>query len=157
MKFKVEIEDFYLDREEDIEPSLKQFVINSVVQTINKQIEKRIEDTINLQVKQLIEKHLTLQIQKQVLDFVINGKVKGRYTSNKEISIEQYIKEDFEHNSGYSSPHEKIAELAKTFGDELKRRYDLLFASQIVAKLNTNGLLKEDVAKMLIETIESKK
>jgi hypothetical protein len=31
-----------------------------------------------------------------------------------------------------------------------------LFASQIVAKLGANGLLKEDAVKMLLETIEKK-
>jgi hypothetical protein len=33
---------------------------------------------------------------------------------------------------------------------ELKERYDLLFASQIVSKLHENGMLKEDVAKLLL-------
>lgn len=39
---------------------------------------------------------------------------------------------------------------AKDFGKEMKERYDLLFASQLVAKMSETGLLKEDVAKLLL-------
>lgn len=34
----------------------------------------------------------------------------------------------------------------------MKQRYDLLFASQIVAKLDEHGLLKEDIAELLLPT-----
>ena len=32
----------------------------------------------------------------------------------------------------------------------MKQRYDLLFASQIVAKLDEHGLLNEDIAELLL-------
>lgn len=43
-----------------------------------------------------------------------------------------------------------IINSAEKLSNDLKNRYDLLFASQIVAKLNENGMLKEDVAKILL-------
>jgi hypothetical protein len=39
----------------------------------------------------------------------------------------------------------------KLFSAEFKDRYDLLFASQLVSKMNAVGLLKDDVAKLLID------
>jgi hypothetical protein len=99
---------------------------------------------------------MTKKIQKQVDLFVETGKIKGRYSNDKEVTVLEYIQADFNANSGYSSPKDQIQNLAKKFGDELKQRYDLLFASQIVAKLSENGLLKDSVVKMLLETIEKK-
>jgi hypothetical protein len=47
---------------------------------------------------------------------------------------------------------EKMIEVAsEKIGSEIKDRYDLLFASQIVSNLNKNGMLKEDIAKILLE------
>jgi hypothetical protein len=155
MKITLEVNDFYLD-EQDIESGLKEFIINDVIQKVHKSIESKIDDTITRVVKDQVTKSLYRDIQKIVAKVVSEGKIqtKDGYNSNKiPMTIEEYVKHDFEHNTGYSSPKDKITELAKNFGNELKRRYDLLFASQIVAKLNENGLLKEDAVKMLLETI----
>ena len=37
------------------------------------------------------------------------------------------------------------------FGKELKERYDLVFATQVVKSLDKQGLLKENVAKLILE------
>lgn len=42
-------------------------------------------------------------------------------------------------------------EQAEKTAKELKDRYDLLFASHLVTKMNENGMLREDVAKTLLE------
>jgi Iap family predicted aminopeptidase len=156
MKFTVEIEEFYLDEEQDIEPTLKNFVIKSVVQSIQKSLESKIEDAITKEVRNQISKSLFRNIQIVVKKVITEGKIKPRHSGEVPVTIEEYIRQDFEYNSGYSSPKETIEKLAKQFGDEMKRRYDLLFASQIVAKLGANGLLKDEAVKMLLETIDKK-
>lgn len=47
-----------------------------------------------------------------------------------------------------------ITSAADKIGNELKDRYDLLFASQLVAKMNEVGLLKENVANILLPKSE---
>lgn len=152
MKFTVEIEDFWLDEEQDIAPALKKYIINDVVRQIEKSIEAKIEDGIGKEVRSGIEKSLYRNIQKIVKRVISERKVKGKYSSDPEITIEDYIKREFENNSGYCSPKEQIKKLADNFGLELKQRYDLVFASQIVVALDKNGLLKKDVAKILLES-----
>ena len=39
---------------------------------------------------------------------------------------------------------------AKSFVDDLRKRYDLLFASQVITKLNDNKMLKEGVFESLM-------
>ena len=66
------------------------------------------------------------------------------------VSIADYITERFAYQSGWGSPNEAIDKLAKQFGDELKKRYDIAFATQIVKRMNENGLLKdESIIKLL--------
>lgn len=155
MKIQVEIDDFYLDGE-DIEQSLKNFILQECVQKISKSIEKKIDDQIERQVKLLIEKSLSNKIIQKATEFIDKGTVKSRNDSSKMVSIEEYIRQEFEYNSGWSSHKESIKRIAENYGKDLKQRSDLLFASQIVAKLGENGLLKENVAKMLLETTEKK-
>ena len=156
MKFTVEVEDFYLDKEGDIESQLKSSVVRDVVSQITKSIESKINDAITLEVKRQVEKSLYRNVQKIVKTVVETGKIKGRYSNDNDMTIEEWVKHDFQNNSGYSSPKDHIEKLAKQFGDELKKRYDLLFATNIVVKLKENGLLKDDAVKMLLETIEKK-
>ena len=67
------------------------------------------------------------------------------------MTLKEYILYQIQNNTGWNSPNENIKKLAQKFGEEMKNRYDLLFASQLVAKMNENGLLKEDVAKKLLD------
>lgn len=83
------------------------------------------------------------------------AKVKKRYSSNDMITVAEYVAEEVERTVVNDSKlKEYLNKAVKTAGDaigkELKERYDLLFASQIVSKLHENGMLKEDVAKILL-------
>lgn len=154
MKIQIEIDDFYLDNE-DIEQSLKDFLIKECVNKISKSIEKKIDDQIERTVKNMLEKAMIKQIALKVDTFLIEGKVKSRRSSEL-VPILKAIEEEYEYGSGWQSIKEAIGKKAQTFAEDLKKRNDFLFASQIVAKLNDNGLLKENVAKMLLETIDKK-
>ena len=152
MKIQIEIDDFYLDEESELEPALKRYVINEVVSKINKQIEDKVNDTITRQVKLQVEKQLLSKTNKLIDEFIEKGKIKGDYSSDPEITVEQHIKNKFNSKNGWGNPSEQITKLAEKFGAELRNRYDLLFATQIVKKLDKEGLLKENIAKMLLET-----
>jgi anaerobic ribonucleoside-triphosphate reductase len=147
MKVTIDISDFYLDEGEELESSLKQFIIRECVQQINKSIEKKVEDHITRTVKNEIEQKLTYKINKQIEEIIATETIK---VDGKEQPFNEYIKYKFQYSSGWSSAQGALESLAKRFGEELKKRYDMLFASQIVSKLHENGMLKEDVAKLLL-------
>lgn len=151
MKFIVEIDDFWMDEEEELQPALQKYLIASVVQQISKSIEKKVEDKVYREAKNQIENQMYKQIQQKVSDIIATGKIRGTYSGGAEITLEEWIKEQFTSNTSYRSPTDELKKLADKFGKEIKDRYDLLFASQIVAKLNEQGMLKEDVAKMLFD------
>lgn len=153
MKFTVEIDEFWLDEDSNgFDAELKEAIKNDVCHQIKKLMLTQIENEITNVVKQQVTDTLKEQIQALVTDVISTGKIKVDSYSSDEIPIEDWIKKKFNGNCGYGSAENQIKELAKKFGDEMKQRYDLLFASQIVAKLDEHGLLKEDIAELLLPT-----
>ncbi len=151
MKIIVDLEDFYLDNEDS--QSLEEGLKNHLKREVIKEIQKSISEQVKVQVTDAITAEIQLSIKpiidKTLSDLIEVGKIQPR--GENEITISAYVKKLFETNNGWGSPDEKIKNLAKAYGDEMKKRYDLLFASQLVAKIHENGLLKEDVAKKLLE------
>lgn len=157
MKFTIDIEDFYLDEGDELESSLKKHIINEVCSQIQKSIKDRVEIQISMEVKDTIEKQMYSTISKEIKNVIDGGLIKNpdSYSDKKQITISDYIKKKFENDSGWGSPREHIEKLAKSHAEELKKRYDLMFASQIVSKLHQNGMLKEDIAKLLLDGVKS--
>ena len=151
MKFKIEVDDFWMDSGSELAPELKTYIINEVVNNIYKKIEKKVEEQINLEVKRMVVDTLYNKTSLIISKVIKTEKVKGRYSGDPMVTIEEHIKEKFLNDSGWSNPNEVIKGLAKEFAAELKQRYDIAFATHIVAKINEQGLLKEEIAKLLIE------
>ena len=162
MYLKIDLEDFWLDEDQDIESGLKNYVINKTVQNIWDKIKKKVSESIDLIVKKAVEKSLYAKINKLADEILKIEQVKNpdMYGDNKNeyISIVDYIKYKYVKKSGWDSPDKRIEKLAEEFAKEIKDRYDLMFASQLVAKMHNNGLLKEDVAKLILpQSTEIKK
>lgn len=148
MKFTIEIEDFYIE-EGDIESSLKDHIKADVVSQIYAKIKDKVDEHITRRVKADVEEKMHRFMNVAIEEIIRTEK----FTYNREeISLSDYIKKEFANNQSYRTPTETIQKLAKQFADEMKGRYDLLFASQLVAKMSNNGMLKEDVAKILLDS-----
>ncbi len=147
MKITIDVSDFYLNNEDDLETNLKIFVIDKVTNSIYKSIEKKIEDQIERRVKDEVDQKLSRFINKTIEDLIATENI---IKDGKSISIADHIKNVFQNTNGWNNSTDAIKKLATQFGSELKARYDLQFASHVVVKLNEQGMLKEEVAKMLI-------
>ena len=148
MKFTIEVEDFYLDEDSgSIDVELKKHITTSVVSQIEKNIEKKIDEEIMRCVKQHVENILLKKISAKVAELIELGEIT---VDRQKISIADFVRSQFEKNSGWRSPYEQIVNIAKKFGEELKMRYDKAFAVHIVDTMKKNGLLKDEaIAKLL--------
>lgn len=152
MKFTIEVEDFWLGEDSNLEPALKKFITDDVVRQIELSIKTKVEDGINKEVKSQVEQNLYRKIASITNECIAADKIKGRYSNDPEMTLQEYIKQQFTSTAREKAPvDEVIKKLAEGFGVELKKRYDLLFASQLVAKLGEGGLLKEDAVRLLLD------
>jgi len=146
MKFTIEVEDFWLE-EEEITEALQSHIKMEVVREIQKGIKDKVEDQIAVKIKETIDQKIALVIDTVLTDLVTTGVITR---SRVEISIVDHIKNVFQANTGWNSPTEQIAKLAKGFGAEMKAQYNAVFASNVVQGMKEQGLLKDDVVQMLL-------
>jgi hypothetical protein len=156
MKVKVEVDlsEFYSEDESSFSEQIKDSIAYTVKQQIladwNAKITSEFSGKIKEAVKQVKEEH----IDSTMVDLIQNGEIKMH--DGKKISIADYIQANLENE--YLKDHQFkgtvnriINNQSTSLIEELKNRYDMLFASQLVDRLNKQGMLKEDVAKMLLK------
>lgn len=166
MKIKVEVDlsDFYND---DSDASFNQQILDAIAYDVKGKVltDFRNKGLESVQTKVVeyfnsdFEKEIT-QTVKNIFEFkaVKDGKTYKQLVEEK-VAGSNYFREDRDFESAVKTflkpiedrQNKLISEAATKLGNELKQRYDMLFASQLVAKLGSNGMLKEDVAKVLFE------
>jgi uncharacterized membrane protein YheB (UPF0754 family) len=146
VNFKIEVDDFWLD-EEELNAALKDHITKSVVVQISKSIEQRVQTAITTRVNAVVNEKIAKIIDEKLTELVNSGVI---LVDKQEKKIVDHVRGIFERNMGWSSPHDQIARLAEAFGKDLKARFDAAFANRIVVKLNEQGMLKDEVVKLLI-------
>lgn len=158
MKITIDLEDLVNDLiEEGVEDqfNLKEEIKNSIVRSVayqrfDKEIESMREQAKNL-FKGKISEKIDEVVAKQVERIIKEDKFKyNSYEDEKTLS--EYIKDRYIAFTRNGVNLDEITKkIANKAAEELKDRYDLLFASQMVSRLDQLGLLKEDAAKILLE------
>lgn len=147
MKFTVEVEDFYLE-EGELAAELKKQIKYDVVKQIQEGIKKQVDAFMDNYIKAEIESELKARVKILINEFVQTGKVKGRYSSDTLKTIPEWISETI--TDDRRSLADAIVNAANAKVQELQKRYDLLFATQLITKIKEQGFLKEDAARMLL-------
>lgn len=161
MKIKVEVdlEDLYVDYNEDgqnnFNEAIKENIATKIKQKIWDDFKINSLESFSNQVKRKIEVDKELKIKETIEVFFSEKKLKKPYGGNDLVSLEDYIKSEIEReyfrNNEFKAKVEKLIQQQSTsLVAELKQRYDLAFASQIVMNLQANNMLKEDVGKLLL-------
>jgi len=151
MKFTIEVDDFYIE-EGDLESNLKSHIITSCVHKITTDLKQKIDDGVSKEIKAQVEQTLYRKIGMFVTECIANDKIKGYYSSDPQITLQEWVKTQFTETARQKAPvDDTIRKLAVAFGDEMKKRYDLLFASQLVAKMKESGFIKEEAIALLLE------
>lgn len=156
---QVDLSEFYSEEDEQsFSDQIKSAILYQVKQEVLKDYKEKLGDMFSAAVKAEIEAQKESFITSVINDLVVSAKVKQRYGSGELISISEYVCEELERTQlSNSRIHDFLTDQTKKSSDkistELKNRYDLLFASQIVIKLNENGMLNENVAKLLLDKI----
>jgi len=159
MKIKVEVDlsEFYSEDDDvSFSQAIKQQIAHEVKMQVVADWKNKIGEEFNKAIVAEVEKQKQKLITDTFTELVVNSKVKKRYSSGEMCSISEWISDELERTQiGDGRLKDFLtAQTTKTsdsISKTLKDRYDMLFASQIVAKLHENGMLKEDVAKLLLK------
>lgn len=153
----VDLSEFY---KEDEDSSMQEEIKNHIAYMVKNQIWTKFKDeamtSFDNQVKCQLELDKDLKIKETIDEIFKTKAVRKKYSNSELVPFTEYIEDYFTTQSVNSNDFmNKVNSAVKVQAEgivkQLKDRYDLLFASQIVQKLNENGMLKEDVAKLLIQ------
>lgn len=147
MQITINISDFYLDEDKELEPALKSHIISDAVYQINASIKKQVDALVDDIIKKEIHQELSIRVKVFVDEFVKSGKVKESY-GDKIMTVSEWISTAIKNNS--TNLTDSIKNAAELAVKNLKNQYDLLFATQIVTKIKEAGYLKDEVAKILL-------
>ena len=161
----VDLSDFYQEEDDyaDFSTQIKDYIAWKVKQDVLKDWKDKMTTQFTEYVASEIEKSKNNVVDETLKELAVTAKVKKRYSSNEMISIVDYIKEELERmhfstdyvkryiDNKTKSESDRLKKMADSISKELKERYDLLFASQLVSKLNDNGMLKDNVAKLILD------
>lgn len=154
----VDFEDLYSDGDSDevnFNEIVKENIAYKVKQLTYDDFKKEALPAFENQVKRKIDLDRDLKIKEQIDVLFEKPELKKNYYDNEKVSLTQYVENYF---VGYTLKSREfddrveilIKKQSQEIAQQLKDRYDLLFASQIVTKLNEQGMLKEDIAKILL-------
>ena len=152
MKFVVEVDDFYLSEDDNLEEGLKKHITDNVISQISKQIKEKVDKQVVMEVHDIVEKNLYRDISSAIKSTVEKAEMPSRKDRNKSVTIEEYVRECIEEHTNYNSFTDIIKRVANDFAKQMKDRIDMQFASQLVIKMSENGLLKDDVANLLLKS-----
>lgn len=144
MKFTIETNDFWIDQD-NLEESLKQKIIQGVVQQIQKDMKTEIENKVEKIAKEKFEDLFAKEIEEVFKDVFENEEI--RFYGNQvgsSSTCKEYILKNVSSTSGYNPIKDSLKKQADLIAVDLKKRYDLQFAAHIVNKLSEQGMLKDD-------------
>lgn len=147
MKFIIDVDGFWIE-DDDLEPALKRHIIYECVKKINETIKEKVDSEVTKRVSEVVDSRLSHVINQEIERLVEGGLL---MKNGKEGKISEYIQDQFHRNHGWNKPHDIIEKIAKRFGEELKAQYNTIFASKIVQNMREQGMLKDDVAQLLLE------
>ena len=149
MKFTIELEDFYTDEDDSdsLEASLKKHIITDVTHKIQASIKDKVDKQITEKVGAIVEEKIIAAIDGKLSELIDTGMIRR---NGKDISIVDFVKDEFQRTHGWSNPQSQIEKIAKRFGEELKLQYNNAFANKIVMNMKEQGLLKDEVVQILL-------
>jgi len=157
MKFKIEIdvEDFLSDILTDggseysrsIKDALLSDIRRDVVNQINLSIKDQVKKEITEKVMNEVNNSVSVRIATYIDDFIQKG-ILHEGTTNQ-ITVKEMVERNFTNTRYWENLLPSIRKVGETFGEQIKKRYDLAFASTIIEGLKESNMLNNAAIKAL--------
>ena len=163
MKFNIEIdlENFYAENFEGDEfgvgatSSLSQEVVEVIKSEVKDAIRNQVSGVVKEMATDAFERYGNDKIKEitdfKMLEFISEGKVRKSSRNDEMITVSEKLRSTFDDSNNWKTPYKAIEKVGEDFAKELRTRYDMSFATNIVKGLEKQGLLKSGVFEALID------
>lgn len=147
----IDMDDFWMDADSDFEESFKRYIVDQATYNVFENVKKNLLKDIYPEV----EKNVNKKVEEFMHDFIEQNadKLEMKVGYGQTVPLEKGVRSILSNkaeNYAMTSITKLVEAYAKSFVDDLRKRYDLLFASQVITKLNENKMLKEGVFESLM-------
>lgn len=147
----INMDDFWMDEDSNFEESFKRYIVDQATYNVFENVKKNLLKDIYPEV----EKNVNKKVEEFMHDLVEQNadKLEMKVGYGQTVPLEKGVRSILSNkaeNYAMTSITKLVEAYAKSFVDDLRKRYDLLFASQVITKLNENKMLKEGVFESLM-------
>jgi len=146
MKITVEISDTFIE-EEELTDAIKGSIIQEVTYAVKAMVKEQVENEIAKAVRDSIKDTIEKASDETISEFLETGIIK---IGNTEVLAKDHLRQIFQTSTSWSNPSKQVESLAKKWAEELKAKYDGAFVTHLVQRINIAGMLKPEVATLLL-------
>ncbi len=168
----VDLEDFYSESEESFNEQILDHISYQVKNQIWTEFKNKGLEVFTKKINEELHNGKEEEIERIVHKIFTEKKLRNldgsRGKSEEYITLFEFIEHKITHdyfspnktadsllnnriNEKYIQFNKSVSDAANEISGQLKDRYDMLFASQIVNNLNKAGMLKDDVSRILLD------
>lgn len=147
---QIDTSDLWCEEGESLNEVLKTSIRYEVVSAVEKQAQAAINNCVDQFVRSNVDEKIKVAMDQAVKEMIDGGmKFTPRY-SKEEVSVRDYVHLQFGNHGVNEAIGDYVKKEANKLAEELKRQYDVKFASKIVEGIANQGLLKPEAAKILL-------
>ena len=157
MKFTVtvDVSDLYAEEEgESFSDGIKSAITHEVKMAVLADWRNKIGSDVDKEIIRAVEGLRDGFLAATIRTLMDEPGVKKSVYGSEMVSLKEYAKGVLERDFGERNIADVVGKVVRELGDkmskEMKDRYDMLFASQLVAKMHENKMLRDDVASLLL-------
>lgn len=152
----VDLSELYSEGDEiSMSSEIKSFVADEVKRRVSEDFMKKVDEMYYEKLRGLISEAKETIILDRFKFLVSENKVKSSSYQKEPISVNEWLNEELRKMIvNDSSLKQKldamVTKTVESITKQIKDRYDMLFATQLITKMNEVNLLNADAAKMLL-------
>jgi hypothetical protein len=151
MKLNIELDFADLEFDEgNVTDLLKHSIVNDTIHKLKSEINEKTMTAISSAVRTSIETQMNTIIAEKIKSVLETNQIKKQYGSEP-ITFDSYVSDVFQKSDLRKNIDNHIEKCCKVYVEEIKKTYDMAFASHIVKNMAANNLLNQDVANLLIK------
>lgn len=147
MKIELDFSDIFCEEGEELKKSFLSHIAWQVQEKVWESVDVKVQEKLTEEICGAIIKKVENKINLICEEFVNKNEIT---VIDKKISIDEYINDIFNNASSWGGLRSMAVKKAEEHAKDLKARYDIAFANRIVLKIHEQGLLKDDIAKLLL-------
>lgn len=151
MKLNIQLDFSDLEFEEgNLTDILKKSIVNDTIYKLKNEINEKTMTAISSAVRTSIETQMNTIIAEKIKTVLETNQIKKQY-GLEPMTFDEYVIDVFQRSDVRKNIDNHIEKSCKVYVEEIKKTYDMTFASHIVKNMAANNLLNQDVANLLIK------